>query len=164
MPGMVLKNVFMFAQTAKWRQDKTAKWRQCPVRDADELKMFARDNEDVKPMCHLCRVAPALCAAWPPNCRIAEARVLPNPLIARRVRAIRRDSTNAGGNGFLCPSPVDGTERGRRRAKEREPCCALDGTYSRTRCTLSSARGHAQYVLVWHTVALYALIARAEPA
>ena len=77
------------------------------VRDADELKMFSCDNEDALPGPHLCGVLSGVARPGQPdtlslgitesqNRRIVEARILPIRRIARRVRAIRRDSINPG--------------------------------------------------------------------
>ena len=65
------------------------------VREADELKMFAWDNEDVQPSLVPCQARPcqpdtllSLRITESLNRRIVEARILPNLRIARRVRTI----------------------------------------------------------------------------
>ena len=99
------------------------------VRDADELKMFAWDNEDVYPSLVPCQARPALFSLTPyspselpnrriaearilPNRRIAEARILPDRRIARRVRrphdSARADQPCISGGGAGGRTQVNG--------------------------------------------------------
>jgi hypothetical protein len=128
----------MFAQTAKWRQDKTAKWRQCPVRDADELKMFAWDKEDVKPVSLVPRSAGVVrgLAAELPNrrgARFAES----SKREARPRDSARSDQRWLQWISVPWPS---GRYREREEASERERALLCPGRHVLTYSL------HAQYV------------------
>ena len=104
------------------------------VREADELKMFAWDNEDVQPSLVSCQALPgqpdtlsSLGITESSNHRIVEARILPNRRIARSVRTIRRGSTNPAGGcqpGLEC-ALLRARRRNRSRASHANTLAAV---------------------------------------